>query len=423
MPTGVSAIQQTSVVLGPSLGVSNTNSSSDIQPDVPMQLPQSPEETNTMDLRHEEESTEPHHGRFSQETVSHVKDTSEKIWRIINETVQADSVLTPAHIINYVFPNPVSHQTTYWNIFCAKYRIDHPNKDWDLGEVSEHFTEFKAALLDDQWKEILWEYAKLDYHSRWNSFEAILALVGANPKIDRPSIVGLHETELSRGSADQKLCLKNDWAGTHLQAYVHLLMATFYTNKKSDMVIKLHWQQGLDPEDNKNVMPAPQYSRDSSSLPYVESTTDPSKRDDGNKRTEFVPFKILWLNDPKSAQTSHTVNMMAFYKVPMWMKAPQNTHDDYPDYRQCPWKHLRKPLREWNMLLVGWPPSLPLPISDENDLTSLSKGALSLSDSQKILLAKVLEESEIWMIHMDVFQYVLCCLTPIFNSRACNWNL
>ncbi|KAK0187526.1 hypothetical protein F5146DRAFT_1003297 [Armillaria mellea] len=467
-PIDASAIQQTSVELGPLLKVSNANShelnlasaaASDLQLDLPMQLLQTPEETNTMDFMHEEDSTEPRHGWLSQETVSHIKDASDKIWRIINKMVHMDSMLTPSHIINYVFPNTVVHRTTYWNIFCAKYKVNHPNEVWDLGEVAKHFTKFKVSLPNDEWKEILQVYAKvvdldagqmtrgkhqstfkhtfqeltrqLDYHSHRSGFEAILALVGANANINGPSIVGFHETSFEcdvssaakvRGCgwsfcmrpygpvlplaihsrkqpmcgethdsasadqfADQKLHLKNNWAGTHLRAYVQ--------NKKSDIVVGLHWQEGLDPEGDENVMPALQHSGDSSSLPYIKSTANTSKRDGINRKTEFVTFKILQPNDPKSTQMSCTVNLCAMM-----------------DYRQCPWKHLGKSLQEHNMLLIGWPSSLPLPINDENNPTLLSKGASSLSDSQKIQLAKVLEDT--------YYEAVYSAMTELLVSQA-----
>ncbi|KAK0244953.1 hypothetical protein EDD85DRAFT_943302 [Armillaria nabsnona] len=381
--------------------------------------------TNVMQIKvtgrpDQPEPSEQRGGRMSTETVSQIEEASAKIWDIINQATRMNPALTATHIINHAFPVLGAHKMTYWNIFLAKYKAKHSKEAWNSDRAQWEYKEFKNAFPGSEWKEILDEYMKvmdldagymarskrqtifrsaftelskqLDYHARRNGFEGILAFVGANPTNDGPSMVAFHETELAQGFADQKLHLKNDWAVTHLRTYVQ--------NRKSDMVIELHRQE-VEPQHDENVILTPQHGRDSSSLPYVESTANALKSDDGNRKMDFVPFKILRPNDPKSAQTSCTVNlcaMMAFYEVPMRMKAPQNTHENYPDYRQCPWKRLGKPLQEHNMLLVGWPPSLPLPINDENNPTSLSKGASSLSDSQKIRLAKALEESEIRMI-------------------------
>ncbi|KAK0498093.1 hypothetical protein EDD18DRAFT_1103707 [Armillaria luteobubalina] len=366
------------------------------------------------------EGKQQRHDRLSAEALASIKNASSKIWNIIHETTSMDSAVTADQIINHAFPTQLgAHKMTYWNIYLAKYKAEHPDESWDQDRVQQCYLSFKDSYPNDEWKAILDEYVKimdldagfmtrgkhqmifkntfnelskqLNYNAHRNGFEGILALVGANPTNDGPSMIAFHETELAQGFADQKLLLKSNWTATHLRAYVQ--------NKKSDTVINLH---RLGPDA---------IEADYNNLPYVPpsnaATVNHNETTDSNTNMPYVPFKILKPNNAKSAQMSCSVNlsaMMAHYNVPMCMQVPPNTSEGYPDYRSCPWKRLGKALQERNLLLTGWPPSLPLPIKDKDDGTYLSKGSSSLTDSQRVCLAKAVEEGEIKIASMKHLQ-------------------
>ncbi|KAK0443816.1 hypothetical protein EV421DRAFT_1903403 [Armillaria borealis] len=172
--------------------------------------------------------SEERRGRLSDETLAQIEDTSSKIWDIIRQAISLNPAITADHIINHAFPAPTgAHKMTHWNVFLAKYKADHPSEPWNKASVQQKYAEFKDSYPDNEWKVILDEYVKvmdldagymtrgkrqtvfrntfnefskqLDYNARRNGFEGILALVGANPTNDGPSMMAFHETELARG--------------------------------------------------------------------------------------------------------------------------------------------------------------------------------------------------------------------------------
>ncbi|KAK0470123.1 uncharacterized protein EV420DRAFT_1742567 [Desarmillaria tabescens] len=184
-------------------------------------------------------------GHLQAETVSRIEEAANQIWQVIKETTKINAAIQLSHIINCAFLTVVAHKMSYWNVFLVKYKAEHPNESWDQDQASLAYSNFKESFPNDKWKGILVEYAKvmdldagqrtcekhqsvfkntfqelakqLEYHAQWDGFEAIMAIVGTNPKDDRPSM----RPALQKGYfADQKLCLKNDWAATHLRAYV-----------------------------------------------------------------------------------------------------------------------------------------------------------------------------------------------------------
>ncbi|SJL03720.1 uncharacterized protein ARMOST_07077 [Armillaria ostoyae] len=387
-------------------------------------------------------SSEPHHaGRLQAESISRIEEAANQIWKVINETTKIDAAIQPSHIINCAFPSVVTHKMSHWNIFLAKYKADHPNEPWDQDQASLNYSNFKESFPNDEWKGILVEYAKvmdldagqrtrgkrqsvfkstfqelakqLEYHARRDGFEAIMAIVGANPKDDGPSMVAFHETSLAKGFADQKLHLKNDWAATHLRAYVQ--------NRKSDNVVSLHRQRELQHEQEMmspsgSDIPA-SVNGEAALLAYEElpMATTTIAKDAGKVRDAFTTYKLYRPDNAKSAHLSYTVNfsaLLVYHDVPIHgREAPPITQDGYPDYRSCPWRRVGKSLQERNMILTGWPPMVPLPINDKMDPAYLSKSASSLTDSQRIRFAKALEDSEIQIAqvstsHQDANAYV-----------------
>ncbi|KAK0433324.1 hypothetical protein EV421DRAFT_1910170 [Armillaria borealis] len=357
--------------------------------------------------------SEERRGRLSDETLAQIEDTSSKIWDIIRQAISLNPAITADHIINHAFPAPTgAHKMTHWNVFLAKYKADHPSEPWNKASVQQKYAEFKDSYPDNEWKVILDEYVKvmdldagymtrgkrqtvfrntfnefskqLDYNARRNGFEGILALVGANPTNDGPSMMAFHETELARGMICRSEVAFEEQLDCDTSSGV----------RSSDAVVNLH---RLEPLEGQEGSPLP----DDDGHPYVLQSniaTNSNNTTQKNMKEPFVPFKILEPGNPKSAQTSCSVNfcaMMTYYGISLCMKVPPNTPQGYPDYRSCPWKRIGKALHENNMILMGWLHSLPLPINDEKDQTCLSKGGSSLSDSQRVCLAKAFEDLEI----------------------------
>ncbi|KAK0442764.1 uncharacterized protein EV420DRAFT_1726813 [Desarmillaria tabescens] len=335
----------------------------------------------------EAELSEPHcTGRLQAETVSHIEKAANQIWQVIKKTTKINAAIQPSHIINCAFPTVITHKMLYWNVFLVN--------------------NFKESFPNDEWKGILIEYAKvMDLNAgqrtcgkcqsvfkntfqelaKQDGFEAIMAVVGTNPKDNGPSMVVFHETGLAKGFADQKLHLKNDWATTHLWAYVQ--------NQKSDSVVSLHQQRELQHEQeitSPSGSDIPTSVDGEALLPYEEPPTAMTTvtKDAGKAREIFSTYKLYRPDNAKSAHLSYTVNFSALLEKVSFNgltvhhdvlicggDALPITQDGYPDYRSCPWRHLGKSLQEHNMILTGWPPMVPLPINDKMDLMYLNKKA------------------------------------------------
>ncbi|KAK0474720.1 hypothetical protein EDD18DRAFT_1116346 [Armillaria luteobubalina] len=355
--------------------------------------------------------------------ISHIEDAASELWAIINNATSMDPAITPAHIINQAFPSLVVHKMTHWNVFSVKYRAKNPDEHWDYKKVLEEYAIFKRAVPKD-WKDILNDYAKildlngghmshgkcqltfkttfqefakqLDYHACCNMFEGFIGLIGANPKIDGPSIVAFYETELARGFANDKLWLKQDWAASHLQMYVQ--------NCKSDSIISLHHQDDPQPEEQVRDMDSVKPPElDMHAQAYESSATYTPI---GSNMAKHKPQPLLSIyrlykpDNPKMVQLSCMINFCALLgPFPM-------TINGYPDYKSIPWKCLGPSLYEWTLMLTSWLASVPLPVTDKADLNFLSKSASSLTDSQKGHLAKALEDEELKIIpgHMVISQ-------------------
>ncbi|KAK0227896.1 hypothetical protein IW262DRAFT_1292817 [Armillaria fumosa] len=355
----------------------------------PLPGPESEDDSTTLKLCH---------GHHSLEMASHIKEAASELWAIINNVTSLDPAITVAHIINQAFPSLVAHKMTHWNIFSAKYRAENPDERWDYKRVLEQYAVFKKAS-PTKWKDILDEYAKvieldggqmsrgkrqstfkntfqelakqLNYHAHRNGFEGMVALAGANPMLDGPSMVAFHETELTRGD-------------------------------KPD----------TEPQDMDCKKPPPS---DGDVRPYEDSTAyTPGKATKSTTKPPLSIYKLYQLDNTRTAQLSCMINfctLLVHHDIRLYEKGPfPMTASSYPDYKSIPWKRLGPSLYERNMMITGWPPSIPLPITDKTDSNFLSKSASSLTDSQKAHLAKALEDEEIKLVSsytvMNVFYEV-----------------